>query len=127
MAPSVTSPVAPRYLRRVARMSPVTRAPTSPRASMTSTSPGLIVSKARRCSEAAPACVAATSWRVGRARAVKARPTRLCSGVRGATPDRNAFPTPRRLRIWLMVGMLTDFSFASTSSETATRSIPRRL
>jgi hypothetical protein len=31
------------------------------------------------------------------------------------------------LRIWLRVGMLTDFSFARTSSETATRSIPRRL
>src|SRR4029453_6650497 len=68
MAPSVTSPVAPRYFRRVARMSPVTRTPTSPRASMTSTSPGSIVSNARRWSEAAPARVAATSPRGGNVR-----------------------------------------------------------
>ena len=49
IAPSVTMPAAPRTWARSPRMSPMVPAVGSPRASMTSTSPGRISSIARFC------------------------------------------------------------------------------
>jgi len=65
IAPSVTMPAAPRTWARSPRMSPMVPAAGSPRASMTSTSPGLISSIARFCAFI-PADIAVRSSRSGR-------------------------------------------------------------